>query len=101
MECACGLTSEFSKKKKNSVYWTSSLRLSHEAFDLLFESTVKEAEAYTEMPTIPRKRKLLKRFNDDGPQHRPSSPKELFRQSCFEVIDELKCNLDKTAFSVT
>ncbi len=73
------------------------------AFDGFFNSTVIEAEAYTEEPTLPRKRKLPKRLDDGGPEYSPS-PKDLFRQQYFEVLDllvnELKRPFDQKAFSV-
>lgn len=57
------------------------------AFDAFFHSTVKEAEAYTQEPMLPRQKSLPRRVNDGAPSHQYTSPHDYFRQQYYEVLD--------------
>ena len=68
-----------------------------------FMTVVEEAETYTHEPTLPRRRKVPKKFNDGAPDHHHSSVKAHFRQQYFEVLDlisEIKRWFDQPTFTI-
>ena len=68
------------------------------------DSVVEEAETYTHEPTLPRQRKVPKKFNNGAPDHHHSSVKAHFRQQYFEVLDlmisEIKRRFDQPTFTI-
>lgn len=65
----------------------NSLR-SETMFDRFYENAMQESRSLTEEPRLPRNRKLPHRLNHGSSEaHWHSSPKEMYHQTYYEVID--------------
>ena len=62
---------------------------SDSVFDKFYDSVLEEAKFYTEEPTLPRKRKLPKRYNDGAAEHQYDLARDMYRHKYVEVLDLL------------
>ena len=53
------------------------------------------SQGLTEGPVLPRKRKIPRRVNDGADPHQYATPKDLFRQQYFQVLDVVTNELSR------
>ena len=68
---------------------------SDSAYDAFYQSTVKEAEAYTQEPTVPRQKRVPRRLDDGAEGHHYASPHDYFKQQYYEVLDLMLNEIDR------
>ena len=78
---------------------------SDSAFDLFYDSVVKEAtEKDLQQPTLPRQKRIPKRIDDNTQNHVYSTPKDFFRHQYYEVLDllneELVSRFDQPTYMI-
>ena len=56
-------------------------------FSLFYDEVQKESSILTKEPTLPRYRKLPKRYDNGASPHQYQSPNDRYRQSYFEVLE--------------
>ena len=79
---------------KSAEYYLNRQK-SEDAFNLFYDLVLQEAaEKGSQQPTLPRQRKIPRRFDNGGENH-TSSPKEFFHCQYFEVLDVLKGELTR------
>ena len=78
---------------------------SDESFDRFYKATVEEAKTYTDDPTLPRCRRLPRRFDDGAAPHSFSSPEEYYRSHWFYsidlVVEEISDQFTQSSISIT
>ena len=65
------------------------IQRSDSVFDKFYDSVLEEAKSYTEEPTLLRKRKLPKQYNDGAAEHQYDSARDMHRHKYFETLDLL------------
>ena len=76
----------------------NSLR-TEDKFDLFYDQVTTESSCLTEEPTLPRYRKMPRRYDDGSIPHQYHSPKDRYRHAYFEVLEviagEIKRRFDQ------
>lgn len=62
---------------------------------MFYKCATSESENLTDMPTLPRQRKVSRRIDHGSIDHTFLSTEEYFRQQYFEALDITICQLDQ------
>ncbi|XP_028412593.1 zinc finger MYM-type protein 1-like [Dendronephthya gigantea] len=77
---------------------------SDDQFAAFYHSVVSEAKDQTDPPTLPKQRKMPKRFDDGSANHQFSTPEDYYRKQYFEVLDlltaEIERRFDQNSFKI-
>ena len=60
---------------------------SDELVTAFYHGTVKETKDLTQPPTLPRQRRVPRRFDDGAPNNNFATPQEYYRKQYFDVLD--------------
>ena len=68
---------------------------SDDQFITFYHSVVSEAKDHTDPPTLPKQKRMPKRFDDGSVNHHFSTPEDYYRKQYFEVLDLLAAEIER------